>query len=320
MATKALILSSFSFSKPVPTSFFASELREKKKKIENINKLNNNYKLRKYLKGKMGYKDVISSFNETTESTVAQDWNAENYRKNCSFVPFLGLPVIDLLNPLSGERILDLGCGDGKLTKKIIELGCDVTGVDSSEDMIRLARSDGIDAEVMDGHRLKYHEEFDAVFTNAALHWMKADPRAVVKGVKIALRPGGRFVGEAGGYGNVAAITTALVAVLNARNIVGKDCVPWFFPSAEEYREILEEEGFYVEVIELFPRPTELPSGMMNWIETFGNPFFHGMSKQERENATEEALELLKPSLCDYRGNWMADYVRLRFRASLVEN
>ena len=148
-------------------------------------------------------------------SSQAQHWNPEQYGKNARFVSDLGMPVVDLLSPQSGERILDLGCGDGALSLKLVELGCKVVGVDSSAEMIRAAHSLGLDAHVVDGQSLPYDNEFDAVFSNAALHWMK-EPEKVIAGVWRALRPGGRFVGEFGGYGNAATIFTA--ALRNPRS------------------------------------------------------------------------------------------------------
>ena len=127
-------------------------------------------------------------------------WNAQKYQENVSFVPDIGRPVLDLLAPQAGEDILDLGCGDGSLTQSIRDFGCNVLGIDSSEDMIRSCRARGLPAEQMDGTQLTFGQEFDAVFSNAALHWMK-EPDAVINGVARALRPGGRFVGAFGGMG-----------------------------------------------------------------------------------------------------------------------
>ena len=147
-------------------------------------------------------------------SPPAQSWKADRYAEHAHFVPALGQPVLDLLKPQTGERILDLGCGDGVLTEKIAAAGASVVGVDASEDMVAAARKRGLDARVVDGARLDFAGEFDAVFSNAALHWMKQDPDAVIAGVERALKPGGRFVGEMGGHGCVAAITVAMIAVL----------------------------------------------------------------------------------------------------------
>ena len=251
-------------------------------------------------------------------ASAGQDWQAERYARNARFVADLGQPVVELLAPEPGERILDLGCGDGALTKKLAELGCDVVGVDAGPDMIRVARELGLDAHVVDGHELAFEREFDAVFSNAALHWMKRDPDAVVAGVARALKPGGRFVGEFGGHGNVAAIVTALLAVLARRGLDGMRGHPWYFPTPAAYRKRLEAHGFRVESIDLIPRPTPLPTGMSAWLDTFAEPMLKLLPEGERATVKEEAVELLAPALRDEAGNWTADYVRLRFRAVLA--
>src|SRR5437764_541135 len=134
--------------------------------------------------------------------TPSQEWNSSRYDKNARFVSDLGEPLVDLLNPQPGERILDLACGDGVLTEKIIARGAEVVGVDGSSDMVAAARKRGIDARVVDAYHLDFEVGFDAVFSNAALHWMKRDPDAVIRGVRRALKPKGRFVAEMGGHGN----------------------------------------------------------------------------------------------------------------------
>jgi SAM-dependent methyltransferase len=217
------------------------------------------------------------------------------------------------LAPVAGERILDLGCGDGALTAKLQELGCTVVGVDSGEDMVRAAKARGVDARIMDGHALSFASEFDAVFSNAALHWMSA-PRLVVQGVARALKPKGRFVAEFGGHGNVAAIVTALRAVGKARGGNPDLAAPWFYPTPVEYRELLEAERFKVERIGLYPRPTPLTTGMRAWLKVFRKPFFDQFGP-EADAAVAEVEELLRPALCDTHENWTADYVRLRVEA-----
>lgn len=246
-----------------------------------------------------------------------QDWQAERYAANARFVADLGMPVAELLAPKAGERILDLGCGDGALTLKLQELGCQVVGVDAGPDMIRKAREQGLDAHVLDGHELAFERSFDAVFSNAALHWMKRDPDRVIAGVARALVPGGRFVGEMGGHGNVAAIKTALLAVLGRRGIDGERAIPWYFPTPEAYRAKLEAAGFEIQSIALLPRLTPLPTGMAAWIATFAEPFTKLLPPADREVAVAEVEGLLRPSLCDDTGRWTADYVRLRFKAVL---
>jgi SAM-dependent methyltransferase len=239
------------------------------------------------------------------------------YATHARFVADLGTPVLDLLAPRPGERILDLGCGDGALTRRLPDMGCTVVGVDAAPDMVRQACARGVDARLADGASLPFAREFDAVFSNAALHWMSAQPDAVVAGVARALRLGGRFVGEFGGHGNVAAIVVALQAVLARRGIDGAALNPWYFPTPDEYRGRLERRGFSVERIELIPRPTSLPTGMGAWLETFADPFLLAIPEVERAPARAEAVHLLRHVLRDNSGRWTADYVRLRFAAVL---
>ena len=246
--------------------------------------------------------------------TAGQDWSAKGYAKHARFVAELGLPVVELLAPSLGEKVLDLGCGDGALTEKIQALGPEVIGVDASPDLIDAAKARGLNAQLGDGHNLLFDASFDAVFSNAALHWMKK-PDQVIEGVARALKPQGRFVGEMGGFTNVAAICTALRIVLIEDGVDGLSIQPWYFPSPIEYRKRLETQGFNVETIELIPRPTPLPTGMAGWLDTFSEPFFKHLPEDRRSSARMRAVELLQPALCDGEGNWIADYVRLRFRA-----
>ena len=248
---------------------------------------------------------------------AGQDWDASRYAANARFVAELGAPVLELLAPQPGERILDLGCGDGVLALRLAELGCAVVGVDAAPDMVREAKARGVDARLADGAALPFGREFDAVFSNAALHWMRADPDAVVAGVARALRPGGRFVGEFGGHGNVAAIIVALQAALARRGIDGAALIPWYFPTPDEYRRRLERRGFDVARIDLIPRPTPLPTGMAAWLETFADPFLRSVPEADRARVRGEAVELLQHVLRDSSDRWTADYVRLRFAAVL---
>ncbi|WP_225770075.1 class I SAM-dependent methyltransferase [Inquilinus sp. Marseille-Q2685] len=247
----------------------------------------------------------------------AQSWSAEGYARNARFVAHLGQPVLELLAPRPGERILDLGCGDGALTAKLAAAGAEVVGADASAELVAAARALGLDARIADGQALAFDAEFDAVFSNAALHWMR-DADAVIAGVRRALKPGGRFVGEFGGHGNVAAIVTALVAALNARGLDGAARVPWFFPTPAEYTAKLQAQGFRVDTIGLMPRPTPLPTGMRGWLDTFANPLLDGIDGAARAALLDEVEALLAPSLRDRSGNWTADYVRLRFAATLA--
>lgn len=247
---------------------------------------------------------------------IEQVWDPDRYRKNAGFVAELGMPVVDLLAPQPGERILDLGCGDGALTLKLVAMGCSVKGVDASPDQIRKAVSEGLDATVMNGQSLTFGPEFDAVFSNAALHWMKGAD-AVLTGVKRALKPGGRFVAEFGGAGNVQTIRTALRVAVATRGIDPDDADPWYFPTPEAYRTKLEACGFTVRSIELIPRPTPLPGDIDGWLATFGESFLMRLDNAERIAAITQIREALRPILCRDDGIWLADYVRLRFAAEV---
>ena len=245
---------------------------------------------------------------------TTQTWQPERYLRNAGFVAQLGLPVVELLQPQPGERILDLGCGEGRLTEALIAAGCRVVGVDSSAEQIAAAREQGLEAYVMDGQQLNFKEEFEAVFSNAALHWMK-QPERVIAGVWRALKPEGRFVGEFGGYGNVNKVMTAVGEALEKRGVDPYTVYPWYFPTPQEYRERLEAQGFQVHFINLFPRPTPIPGDMISWLETFGESFIFSLPEGERRPFLEEVQEALRPHLCDAQRQWQVDYVRLRFAA-----
>ena len=246
--------------------------------------------------------------------TSKQTWDPERYEKNARFVSDLGQPVVELLAPRAGERVLDLGCGDGVLTERLVAAGCQVVGVDGSPAQVAAARARGLDAHVRDGQALTFEDEFDAVFSNAAMHWMKrAD--AVIAGVHRALRPGGRFVGEFGGEGCVALIRAALIAALDRRGIDGAALDPWYFPDVASYSQRLDAGGFAVRWIALIPRPTPLPGDVTGWLETFAESFSAALPPSERPAYIAEVRETLRPQLSDAAGHWTADYVRLRFAA-----
>jgi trans-aconitate methyltransferase len=245
---------------------------------------------------------------------MQQTWDASLYAGNGRFVALLAGSLVEALEPKAGERILDLGCGDGFLTQRLAESGATMVGVDSSPQMIAAAQERGVDARYAGGEALPFEGEFDAVFSNAALHWM-SDHDAVLRGVYRALKPGGRFVAECGGQGNIAAIRVALLAVLTRLGIPAERIENNHFFSSAEYRARLESHGFLVEQITLTPRLTPLPSGMADWLQTFRSSVLEQLPASERPAAMEQIVGLLKPVLCDREGNWTADYVRLRFVA-----
>jgi trans-aconitate methyltransferase len=242
-------------------------------------------------------------------------WNPESYAKNARFVSDLGEPLLQLLDAQPGELILDIGCGDGVLTEKIARYGCAVIGVDSSSPQLKAAKHRGLNVIVMDGHQLSFRRQFDAVFTNAALHWMK-HPEAVVAGVANSLKRAGRFIGEFGGKGNVAKIRSALHAGLRRHAIDPIPIDPWYYPSSEEYSELLSKAGFIVNYIDLIPRPTRLPGDILDWLEIFAQPFTQALAEPKRGSFLKEVRNELATCLRDGDGKWTADYVRLRFKAT----
>ena len=243
---------------------------------------------------------------------LTNTWSSEAYRQHAAFVPALGAAVFALLNPQPGERILDLGCGEGALTEQIAAAGATIVGIDTSEDMVAGARARGLDARVMNAERLTFAAEFDAVFSNAALHWVR-DHDALLNGVHRALKPAGRFVAEFGGHGNIAAIQVAIRAVLARRG--WETNIRRYYATEAEYAARLVQHGFTVSQIDLIPRPTPLPTGIRGWLDTFERATLDRLPADERAAFVEDVEGLLRSEICDVHGNWTAHYVRLRFAA-----
>lgn len=242
---------------------------------------------------------------------AGQVWSAQDYAANAGFVPLLGADVLALLAAQKHEDILDLGCGDGVLTATLAQSGAVVTGLEPDPSLCAAATRAGITVVQQDAHVPFGANAYDAVFSNAALHWMRT-PQTVIENVFAALRPGGRFVAEQGGFGNVAAIVTAMNAALESAGLSA--IFPWDFPSPSVQKQRLKNAGFEVVMIELIPRPTPLPTGLSGWLRTFAGPFIGNLSPDLQAKILSDA-ERRVTSLNDPMEGWFADYVRLRFFA-----
>jgi trans-aconitate methyltransferase len=244
-------------------------------------------------------------------------WDATQY-DDYAFVHEYGTDVVELLDPRDGERILDLGCGTGHLTDRISEAGATAVGVDAAHDMVREARDTypGLTFCRADARALPFVGAFDAVFSNAVLHWVP-EPRAVATNVHDALVPGGRFVAEFGGTGNVSAIVDAVVAAAADRGYHVEN--PWYFPTVGEYASLLEDCGLAVTFARLFDRPTPLEGGedgLREWLSMFGDEFFAATTDAEREAILDDVEDRLRDDLYDAaEREWYADYRRLRIEA-----
>ena len=254
---------------------------------------------------------------------MAQNWDPEAYAQTGAFVHGLAGGVMEWLDPQPGERILDLGCGDGHLTVRIAASGAQVTGIDASAKMVAAARALGADAIEGNAEALPFVDQaFKAVFSNAVLHWVR-DQDAMMREVRRVLRPGGRFVAEFGGHGNIAAIRVALMAVLERHGFAGREDGVNYYPTPAAYKARLERHGFRVQQIALIPRPTPLAEGgmpqdaMSQWLKTFRSGVIQSLPEDSREIVVRETADLLAPALQDEEGNWTADYVRLRFLATV---
>jgi len=243
-------------------------------------------------------------------------WDTTLYESNHAFIWQYGEDLLELLSPQPGERILDLGCGTGQLTEKIAIAGAKVLGIDYAPTMIEKARQNypHLQFVVGDARDFQVEQPFDAVFSNAVLHWIpEAD--AAIRCIHQALKPGGRFVAELGGKGNIKAIAAALNHVLDAFGYVSPQAISsWYFPSIGEYATRLEQQGFDVTYAVLFDRPTPLEhgdAGMANWIQMFASRFLAGLTNDQQTQVIQAIEQHLKPTL--YRdGKWWADYRRIR--------
>ena len=246
-------------------------------------------------------------------------WDSVLYDESFGIITRLGAGVVDLLAPQPGERVLDLGCGTGGLTAEIAAAGADTVGIDASTAMIARAKElyPGLRFEVAGGEDFTVETPVDAVFSNAALHWM-SPPEAVAAAVLRALKPGGRFVAEMGGKGNIRILVEAIYRALDEEGIPQEQIRnPWYFASIGEYGSLLERAGFEVVLMHLFDRPTPLDdcaNGAADWVRMFGGDFLTLVPPDRRGRVQERVNELTRPML--YRdGRWIADYRRLRFMA-----
>ncbi|MEP7131005.1 MAG: methyltransferase domain-containing protein [Sphingomicrobium sp.] len=233
-------------------------------------------------------------------------WDAAEYARVGGFVAELGEAALDLLDPKPGEHVLDVGCGDGALTEKIIERGATVVGIDNSLSMVAAAKARGIDARLMDAADLRFSEAFDAAFSNATLHWVLDKERAA-RAIWFALKFGGRFAGEMGGDGNLAALREALDDVLVARGFGPPTFAANWYPGVEDFVAIYEQAGFKDVDARLIERPTPLEHGVAAWVTTFRRGWL------DRAEVPEEERADIAAAVADRVGTNVADYVRLRF-------
>lgn len=247
--------------------------------------------------------------------STKDNWNANLYDIKHSFVSKYGDNLVELLAPKEGEKILDLGSGTGDLAKKLYDYKVDIIGVDKSENMVLKAMNKypNIEFMVRDATDMQYNNEFDAVLSNATLHWIKT-PEKALNCVYKSLRPGGRFIAEFGAKGNVQIITDEIINQIKEVGFEYKtEKFPWYFPSIGEYTSLMEEVGFRVTLAQYFDRPTPLDgdNGLKNWIEMFGSNMFEGIVKDRKDSIITKVENNLKGILYN-DGLWIADYKRIR--------
>lgn len=249
----------------------------------------------------------------------AAPWNSELYQSSHSYVWNYGRDLLGLLQPKAGERILDVGCGTGQLANEIALSGAEVVGVDASPEMIASARENfsQLRFEIANAEALPFAEEFDAVLSNAALHWVH-DQLAAIASIARALKPGGRFVLEMGGQHNLRQALRTGCDALRSLGIVNPESrIPLYFPSIGEYAPLLETVGFQVEFAAHIDRPTKLDrgaEGFRRWIEMFGGFALSAVSADQQPELIRRWEELARPELFR-EGMWIADYKRLRMLA-----
>lgn len=253
--------------------------------------------------------------NREDEALMNQQWNTGIYDKDMSFVSQFGAPLIDLLQPQPGEQIMDWGCGTGDLAATIATSGALITGIDASAEMIQTARDKypSLRFIVADGQSFVAEQPVDAIFSNAALHWM-TDASGAAASIAASLRTGGRFVAEFGALGNIASIVTELPNAFVAIDCKDKLQLPWYFPTLGQYTTLLEKVGLTVDFAHCYDRPTPLVGGALgfqSWLNTFTSGILSVLTPSERENVLSYMEQTLKPAL--YKdGQWVMDYRRIR--------
>lgn len=256
----------------------------------------------------------------TAATKINMEWNSSLYDKKHDFVFKYGEDLVELLAPKAGERILDLGCGTGYLTNMIAAAGAEVTGIDSSAEMISKAKSEypHLDFRILSATDFDFENSLDAIFSNAVLHWV-LDKESAIKCISKSLKSGGRFVAEFGGKNNVKNIIDALRSALIKNTYADKAKLEnWYFPSLAEYTTLLEKHGFIVNYAWYYHRETELKdneNGIKDWIMMFGKSFLDGIDTNAVNAILDEVQETVRTS--NFRNNkWYADYKRLRIVAT----
>lgn len=242
----------------------------------------------------------------TQSAASTSKWNAADYARVGGFVAELGGAALDLLDPKPGERILDIGCGEGTLTKKIVERGATVLGIDNSPEMVAAARAKGVDALLLAAEDMQFFAEFDAAFSNATLHWVLHKQQAA-RAIFRALKAGSRFAGEMGGEGNLKKLREALDEELIIRGYLPPVEASNWYASPEEFAAVYDGAGFREIDARLIERPTAVKHGIAAWVTTFRKGWL------DRAGVPEEERASIAAAVADRVGSNVADYVRLRF-------
>ena len=257
---------------------------------------------------------VMESFRgvqSMSEERLAE--SQDGMKKMARLLTDMGPPVMEWMAPKAGERILDLGCGSGVWAKTMADMGCDVVGIDVNAQAVEATKARGVEAYRMNAEAMTFDREFDGVFSNAALHWMR-HPGRVVAGVVRALKSGGRFVGECGEKNNVKTVVDAVTVALEKRGIEVDNLHPWVFLTKADLTALFNANGLTVRSMEVIGRPTVLPGSLAQWLSVFASHYLSSLHPQEREAFVDEVTQLCRPVLFK-NGQWTADYVRLRFYA-----